>query len=188
MVSRQSWIAKYSLDKDHQYVLKSPVFIHFIDFDRSSLHDEKGDIITIPESVLDETKCVSPAIPDHEKMTPNGTAEDCWKTWNPYGDFTRVFAHILYQWKHSPKAFDIMFPDFALKIDVVNLLGDYRKNLFGRPSIDEIMSTVGEDVLRRTTPKMLFRRFAEQFINTPGEFSVMRTTSEIPYPSFGLEI
>lgn len=186
MVSRMypyPWTAKYSLEGAQGYILKSPVFIYFIDFDRSSLHGEDGDILTIPDSVLEQARCVTA---DFTASIPNGVVEDCWKTWNPYADFTRMISHLLYQWKLSPRAFDILFPDYALKVDVVTLLGDFRKNLFGRPSIDDIRKTVDGEVLERTTPKMLFRRFADQFINLPGEFSVMRTASEVPYPSFGI--
>lgn len=185
MVSRMypyPWVAKYSLDKDHQYVLKSPVFINFIDFDRSSLHEDNGDLMTIPENILAQTSCVSKSF----EKSVNDVVEDCWKTWNPYADFTRMFAHLLYQWKLSPKAFDIMFPDYQLKVDVVTLMGDFRQNLFGRPSLSDIQKTVDLETLQRTTPKHLFRRFAEQFVGGVGEFSVVRVNSEVPYPSFGL--
>jgi hypothetical protein len=185
MVSRMypyPWVAKYSLDGVHQYLLKSPVFINFIDFDRSSLHEENGGLVTIPESVLAQTSCVSKAF---EKSVSN-VVEDCWKTWNPHADFTRMFAHLIYQWKLSPRAFDIMFPDYNLKMDVVSLMGDFRQNLFGRPSLSDIQKTVDVETLQRTTPKVLFRRFAEQFVGGAGEFSVMRVSSEVPYPSFGL--
>ena len=142
--------------------------------------------MNVPDDILNEARCVSTSIPDHEQMTPNGISEDCWKTWNPYADFTRVFEHLLYQWKLSPKVFDIMFPDYSLKTDVVSLLGDFRKNLFGRPSIDDINKTVDHEVLKRTTPKMLFKRFSEQFVDSRGEFSLMRVSAEVPYPSFSL--
>lgn len=191
MVSRMypyPWIAKYAIDNDHQYLVQSPVFIYFIDFDRSSLHGEDGVALSIPDSVLSETVCVSPSLVGQERLLPNGTVEDCWKTWNPYADFTRVFQHILHRWNMSPKAFEILFPDFSLKSDVMELLGDFRRNLYGRPSIDEINQNVRHEVLSRTNPKNLLRRYTEQYVNHRGEFSVMRASSNIPYPTFGMNI
>lgn len=178
------WVAKYSLDKNSQYLLKSSVFVNFIDFDRSKLHEETGELMSIPENVFERTSCVSKSF----EQSISDVVEDCWKTWNPYADFTRMFAHLLYQWKLSPQAFDIMFPDYQLKVDVVSLMGDYRQNLFGRPSITDLRRTVDHEVLKRTTPKRLFVRFAEQFVGDTGDFSVIRVTGEVPYPSFGLDM
>lgn len=191
MVTRMypyTWTSKYTIDESHQYLVHSPVFIYFIDFDRSSLHGDDGVSLKIPDSVLSEAVCVSPSLVGHEKMTPNGTVEDCWNTWNPYADFTRVFQHILYRWNMSPKAFEILFPDFSLKTDVIELLGDFRGNLYGRPSISEISKNVRPEVLSRTTPKELFKRYSEQYIGHRGEFSIMRVSTDVPYPSFGLNM
>lgn len=167
MVARSTeipWKALYVIDKDHHYLLDTPVFTAMIDFDRSFVYSEYEHGIDIPDEPLHQSPCIPTG-----GMSPGKKQEvlnDCWRIWNPYSDLTRFIIGLWFLWRFESSILETMFPDERLRADVLVLLGEYTKNLYGYPSLKELEERVPRAVLDRMTPSNLFIRYAEQLRET----------------------
>lgn len=164
--------ALYVIDKGVNYIVPSPVFTMFIDFDRSIINTDNYKSIYMPDQYLDSKPCSVSRNEEGKNVPdlPNGVVDDCWKVWNPYADLTRFFAYLFSISRTKIEIIDMIFgPDSEVLSDLKRLIVSLDKHPFGRQSMKELEEEFKDDpdFLERCRPINVLKRYSKSLFPFP---------------------
>lgn len=175
----ESFEALYVIDQATSYYVQSPLFVLFIDFDRSIINTDKYKSIPMPERYLETLPCSIEVAPNGNRVAnlPD-TVEDCWKVWNPYADMTRFLTGMFSMFSKRVHIYDILFKNDKGLLEDLNRLMDIGnpRYKFGRQSLGELQEQFKDEpeFLNRCLPTNVLKRFSRQFFTERNPKSVLK--------------